>query len=58
VVYFDAVQDHFCFEVDYAQLVKLYGAEQKDECRYSPAKCLWNKAEGADWRAGSRPHFD
>jgi IS1 family transposase len=42
-VYFDAVQDHFVYAVDYAQLVKMYGAEQKDESRYSPAKCLGTK---------------
>jgi len=27
-------------DIDYAMLVKLYGAEPKDEARYSPAKCI------------------
>jgi 3-methyladenine DNA glycosylase/8-oxoguanine DNA glycosylase len=34
----NAVIDAFAVEVDYAQLVKTYGAAPKDESRYSPAK--------------------
>jgi len=37
-VYFDAVEDAFGSEIDYAMLVKIYGSEP--EKRYSPAKCL------------------
>ena len=38
-VYVGAVEDVFGADVDFAQLVKLYGTEQA-ETRYSPAKCL------------------
>ena len=38
--YLDAVEDALGADVDYSQLVKLYGAEPKGEKRYSPAKCL------------------
>jgi IS1 family transposase len=40
--YRDAVHDAFLDEVDYAQLVKIYGesAEAKQEKRYSPAECI------------------
>jgi IS1 family transposase len=38
-VYVEAVEDAFGADIDYAQLVKLYGAERPDEARYSPAKC-------------------
>jgi IS1 family transposase len=39
-VYLWAVEDTFGSEVDYAMLVKLYGAEPEGEKRYSPAKCI------------------
>jgi IS1 family transposase len=40
-VYLDAVEDTFGTEIDYAQLVKIYGTEQLvGETRYSPPKCL------------------
>ncbi len=38
-VYLDAVEDAFGADVDYAMLVKHYGAEPDAEKRYSPAKC-------------------
>jgi IS1 family transposase len=38
-VYLEAVEGAFGAEVDYAQLVKIYGASQ-EEVRYSPAECL------------------
>ena len=38
--YLDAVYDAFGGEVDFSQLVKLYGAEQAGEARYSPPKCI------------------
>ena len=41
VTYLDAVEDTFGTEIDYAQLVKIYGTEQiVSETRYSPPKCL------------------
>lgn len=38
--YLGAVEDAFGSRIDYAMLVKLYGAERAGEARYSPAKCL------------------
>ncbi len=40
-VYLEAVEGAFGSEVDYAMLVKMYGADpREDETRYSPAKCI------------------
>jgi hypothetical protein len=39
-LYLDAIEDVFGADVDYAQLVKLYGASGENETRYSPAKCI------------------
>lgn len=36
-VYVNAVEDTFGVDVDFAQLVKIYGAERPGEARYSPA---------------------
>jgi len=39
--YLDAVENTFGIDIDYAQLVKIYGTEQlTSETRYSPPKCL------------------
>jgi IS1 transposase len=38
--YLTAVEDAFGSEIDYAQLVKIYGAERAGEARYSPAQCM------------------
>jgi IS1 family transposase len=39
--YLDAVEDAFGMEIDYAQLVKIYGnAPEGGEVRYSPAVCM------------------
>lgn len=38
--YLQAVEDSFGSDVDYAMLVKLYGAEPAGEARYSPPKCI------------------
>jgi len=38
-VYLEAVEGAFGADVDYAQLVKIYGATQ-EETRYSPAECI------------------
>jgi IS1 family transposase len=38
--YLSAVEDAFGADVDYSQLIKLYGSEPEAEKRYSPAKCL------------------
>ena len=39
-VYVDAVDAAFGAEIDYAMLVKLYGADRPDEARYSPAQII------------------
>ena len=41
--YLDAIEDTFGSEVDYAQLVKLYGPSLEREGRYSPASCIGAK---------------
>jgi IS1 family transposase len=38
-VYLDAVEGAFGADIDYAQLIKIYGASQ-EETRYSPAECI------------------
>ena len=38
--YLDAVEDTFGCEVDYAQLMKIYGVPPEAERRYSPAECI------------------
>lgn len=38
--YLDAVPETFGAEIDYAMLVKVYGAERPGEARYSPAACI------------------
>jgi IS1 family transposase len=39
-MYLEAVEHAFGAEIDYAQLIKLYGANPESETRYSPAKCI------------------
>jgi IS1 family transposase len=41
--YLQAVDSAFSDQVDYAQLIKLYGADPQAEVRYSPAKCIGAK---------------
>ena len=43
--YLAAVEDAFGADIDYAMLQKIYGAEQTDEKRYSPAVCIGTKLE-------------
>lgn len=38
--YLSAVDDAFANEIDYAQLIKVYGAAPEGEKRYSPAQCI------------------
>ena len=38
--YLQAVEDAFGADIDYAMLVKLYGHDQENERRYSPATCI------------------
>jgi len=39
-MYFTAVPDAFGADIDYAQLVKIYGNDPEGQKRYSPAQCL------------------
>jgi IS1 family transposase len=39
-MYLNAVPDAFGSEIDYAQLVKIYGNDPEGQKRYSPAQCL------------------
>jgi IS1 family transposase len=43
--YLEAVEDAFGGDIDYAQLIKLYGAERAGEARYSPAVCIGSRKE-------------
>ena len=44
--YFEAVEGAFGGDVDYAQLIKLYGVTGKeDERRYSPAECIGTRTK-------------
>lgn len=38
-MYLEAIENAFGSEIDYAQLVKLYGQEPESQKRYSPAQC-------------------
>jgi hypothetical protein len=42
-MYLVAVPDAFDSEIDYAQLVKVYGSDPEGQKRYSPAQCLGTK---------------
>jgi IS1 family transposase len=39
-LYLEAVEGAFGMDVDYAQLIKLYGAPEEPERTYSPVKCI------------------
>ena len=43
--YLDAVATAFRNEIDYAMLIKLYGAPRESEARYSPADCIGCKVQ-------------
>jgi len=43
--YLEAIDDAFSADIDYAILVKLYGAEKTEAGRYSPAKCIGARTE-------------
>jgi IS1 family transposase len=42
-MYLTAVPDAFASDIDYAQLVKVYGSDPEGATRYSPAQCLGTK---------------
>ena len=39
-MYIEAVEDAFGSEIDFSQLIKIYGKSEESETRYSPAKCI------------------
>ncbi len=43
--YLDAVEDAFGDGIDYARIIKVYGAERPDHARYSPAVCTASRKE-------------
>lgn len=43
--YLEAVDDAFGADIDYAQLIKLYGQDKTETIRYSPAKCIGTKMQ-------------
>ena len=44
-MYVNAVVDAFADDIDYAQLVKVFGNDPEGQKRYSPAQCLGTKKE-------------
>jgi IS1 family transposase len=44
-VYLEAVENAFGMDIDYAVLQKVYGADQQDDKRYSPAKIVSTQLE-------------
>lgn len=42
--YLTAVEDAFGSDIDYAMLVKLYGADPEGQRRYSPAQCIGTRS--------------
>jgi len=46
--YLDAVEDSFGADIDYAQLVKLYGDTPGPAGRYSPAECIGCRKDRVD----------
>jgi hypothetical protein len=43
--YLTAVEAAFADQVDYAMLIKIYGADPQAETRYSPAKCIGSEKQ-------------
>jgi hypothetical protein len=45
--YLVAVENAFGSDIDYATIVKLYGADPEPQRRYSPAKCIGSERTGS-----------
>jgi IS1 family transposase len=60
--YLEAVEDAFGGDIDYAKLVKIYGAERPGEARYSPAVCMGAEKHQVsgdpDWQHVSTSHVE
>ena len=48
--YLSAIEDAFGADVDYSQLIKLYGSEQEGEEAIQPCKVPGNDPEADHWR--------
>ena len=46
--YLEAVEGAFGGDIDYAQLIKLYGAAPEGQRRYSPAECIGARKQGVE----------
>ena len=53
-VYLEAVDEAFGADIDYAQLVKLYGQEDAGAGRYSPPKCNGTKKQTINGKPDKR----
>jgi IS1 family transposase len=42
-LYLNAIADSFAGDIDYAQLIKIYGNDSEGQKRYSPAQCMGTK---------------
>lgn len=60
--YLEAVDSAFAGEVDYAQLIKMYGNPPQGEIRYSPAECTGTRRQpvsgNPDWRHVSTSYVE
>jgi hypothetical protein len=56
--YLEAVESAFGADIDYAMLVKLYGHDQENERRYSPAQCIGALPTVITGRPDPASHFD
>ena len=56
--YLEAVEGAFGADVDYAMLVKIYGASSDSaKGRYSPAECIWRYQDANRGQARPESHF-
>lgn len=44
-VYLEAVEGAFGCDIDYAMLIKLFGADRQEEAHYSPAECIGSETK-------------
>jgi len=60
--YLSAVENAFGSDIDYAQLVKIYGEGPKTEARYSPSQCMGARKAvitgSPEWKHVSTSHIE
>src|SRR3990172_9259021 len=44
-MYLEAVEGAFGADIDFSQLIKLYGASQENDTKYSPAQCIGTRID-------------